>query len=163
MHLAGYSAEVWQNIVREARSNTSQTLPFTIIASDLSSEAVHAARTNAKAAGVENVIRFQTCDFAESEIPPVLDGTKPVVMLNPEYGERMGEEASLEAVYKGIGDFFKQQCGGYTGYVFTGNMDLAKKIGLKAARRHEFYNADIDCRLLEYELYAGTRRRFDEA
>lgn len=162
MHLAGYSAEVWQNLVREARSKAAQTLPFKIIASDISSDAVYAARTNAKAAGVESIIHFQTCDFAKSEIPPVLDGTKPVVMLNPEYGERMGEETSLEEVYKGIGDFFKQRCGGYTGYVFTGNMELAKKIGLKAARRHEFYNADIDCRLLEYELYTGTRRRFDE-
>ena len=51
----------------------------------------------------------------------------------------------------------KQQCGGYFGYVFTGNLDLAKKIGLKAKRRIEFYTSTIDCRLLEYELYKGTR------
>ena len=51
----------------------------------------------------------------------------------------------------------KQQCKGYHGYIFTGNMDLAKKIGLKASRRIEFYNSKIDCRLLEYELYAGTK------
>jgi putative N6-adenine-specific DNA methylase len=42
--------------------------------------------------------------------------------------------------------------------VFTGNLDLAKKIGLKAKRRTEFYSGKIDCRLLEYELYEGTRR-----
>jgi putative N6-adenine-specific DNA methylase len=51
----------------------------------------------------------------------------------------------------------KQKCKGYFGYVFTGNLDLAKKIGLKAKRRIEFYTSTIDCRLLEYELYAGTR------
>jgi putative N6-adenine-specific DNA methylase len=56
-----------------------------------------------------------------------------------------------------IGDFMKQKCGGYFGYVFTGNLDLAKKIGLKAKRRIEFYTSTIDCRLLEYELYAGSR------
>ena len=50
---------------------------------------------------------------------------------------------------------FKKKCKGYTGYIFTGNMDLAKKIGLRASRRLEFYTAKIDCRLLEYELYAG--------
>jgi putative N6-adenine-specific DNA methylase len=44
------------------------------------------------------------------------------------------------------------------GYIFTGNLDLAKKVGLKAGRRLEFYTGKIDCRLLEYELYAGTRR-----
>jgi putative N6-adenine-specific DNA methylase len=51
----------------------------------------------------------------------------------------------------------KQKCGGYFGYVFTGNLELAKKIGLKAKRRIEFYTATIDCRLLEYELYSGSR------
>ena len=57
-----------------------------------------------------------------------------------------------------IGDFFKQRCQGLTAYVFTGNLDLAKKVGLKADRRMPFMNADIDCRLLKYEIYAGTRR-----
>jgi putative N6-adenine-specific DNA methylase len=51
----------------------------------------------------------------------------------------------------------KQKCQGYHGYVFTGNFNLAKKIGLKANRRIEFYTGKIDCRLLEYELYQGTK------
>ena len=80
-----------------------------------------------------------------------------VFYVNPEYGERLGELAELEETYARIGDFMKQHCGGYHGYVFTGNLDLAKKIGLKAKRRIEFYTAKIDCRLLEFELYAGSR------
>ena len=80
------------------------------------------------------------------------------MMINQEYGERLGEISALEETYKRIGDFMKKNCGGYYGYVFTGNMELAKKIGLKAKRRIEFYNSTIDCRLLEYELYSGTRR-----
>jgi len=79
-------------------------------------------------------------------------------MLNPEYGERMGKLRELESVYKGVGDFFKQKCGGYTGYIFTGNFELAKKVGLKAKRRVPFFNGGIECRLLEYELYEGSRR-----
>ena len=79
-------------------------------------------------------------------------------MLNPEYGERLGNIAELQLTYSRIGDFMKKSCGGYFGYIFTGNLELAKKIGLKASRRIEFYNSTIDCRLLEYELYAGTRR-----
>ena len=85
-------------------------------------------------------------------------GEAGVMMVNPEYGERLGEETELEATYSRIGDFMKQQCKGYHGYIFTGNMELAKKIGLKAKRRIEFYNSKIDCRLLEYELYEGTRK-----
>ena len=80
------------------------------------------------------------------------------MIINPEYGERLGDESELEATYGRIGDFMKQKCKGYHGYIFTGNMDLAKKIGLKAKRRIEFYNSKIDCRLLEYELYEGTRK-----
>jgi putative N6-adenine-specific DNA methylase len=79
-------------------------------------------------------------------------------MLNPEYGERMGQMRELESVYRGIGDFFKQKCREYTGYIFTGNLDLAKRVGLKAKRRIPFYNGAIECRLLEFELYAGSRR-----
>lgn len=48
------------------------------------------------------------------------------------------------------------------GYIFTANLELAKKIGLKASRRVEFYTAKLDCRLLEFELYSGTRREVKE-
>ena len=70
----------------------------------------------------------------------------------------MGEDSELAATYSRIGDFMKKKCGGYFGDVFTGNLDLAKKIGLKAKRRIEFVSAKLDCRLLEFELYQGTRR-----
>ena len=80
-------------------------------------------------------------------------------MLNPPYGLRVGEEADLIPLYKSIGDFFKKQCKGKYGYIFTGNMELAKKIGLKATRRIEFFNATIECRNLEYEIYEGTKER----
>jgi len=113
------------------------------------------ARKNAHAAGVSDLIEFTVCDFAATEVPEAQPG---VVFFNPEYGERLGAIAELEETYSRIGDFLKKQCRGYFGYIFTGNMDLAKKIGLKATRRIEFYNSTIDCRLLEYELYAGTRR-----
>jgi putative N6-adenine-specific DNA methylase len=88
----------------------------------------------------------------------VPEGEKGVMFVNPEYGDRLGEETELEETYARIGDFMKQKCKGYYGYIFTGNLDLAKKIGLKAKRRIEFYNSTIDCRLLEYELYEGTRK-----
>ena len=100
------------------------------------------------------LIEFSVCDFAATEIP---QGVPGIFYVNPEYGERLGEIDELEITYKRIGDFMKQHCGGYLGYVFTGNLELAKKIGLKAKRRIEFYTSTIDCRLLEYELYAGTR------
>lgn len=66
------------------------------------------------------------------------------------------EIQALEAAYQGIGDFFKKTGGGYNGYIFTGNLELIKKIGLRTKRRVIFYNGEIECRLLEYELYSGS-------
>jgi putative N6-adenine-specific DNA methylase len=70
----------------------------------------------------------------------------------------MGKIKELESVYQGVGDYFKQKCRGYTGYIFTGNLDLAKKVGLRAKRKVQFFNGGIECRLLEYELYEGSRK-----
>ncbi len=126
-----------------------------IIATDYSPKAIDNAKKNAIAAGVQKLIEFAVCDFADTNVPA---DAKGIMMVNPEYGERLGDIQELEATYARIGDFMKQKCGGYFGYVFTGNMELAKKIGLKAKRRIEFYNSTIDCRLLEYELYSGSRR-----
>ncbi len=109
---------------------------------------------NAIAAGVDDLIEFVLCDFEDTVVPEKGMG---VMIINPEYGERLGDIRELEHTYARIGDFMKQKCGGYYGYVFTGNMELAKKIGLKAKRRIEFYNSTIDCRLLEYELYTGRK------
>ncbi len=154
MHLNGYDNAVYLK-EKEALEKMVVAVPgLRIIATDYSDKAVDNAKKNAQAAGVANLISFKVCDFAATEIPQGVNG---IMFVNPEYGERLGEVAALEITYAKIGDFMKQQCGGYFGYVFTGNLDLAKKIGLKAKRRIEFYTSTIDCRLLEYELYKGTR------
>lgn len=69
-----------------------------------------------------------------------------------------GTRARLEALYQGIGDYFKKTGGGYRGYIFTGNLEMIKKIGLRTKQRIILYNGDIECRLLEYELYKGSRK-----
>jgi 23S rRNA G2445 N2-methylase RlmL len=154
MHIEGFNSEIWESLRSEARLKTKKQLKGKIIATDISDLAIEAAIRNATTAGVDHLIDFQVCDFRETVIP----AGGGVVMLNPEYGERLGEESELEIVYKEMGDFFKHKCKGYTGYIFTGNFNLAKKIGLKAKRRIEFFNGKIDCRLLEYELYEGTKK-----
>ncbi|NLR57929.1 class I SAM-dependent RNA methyltransferase [Chitinophaga polysaccharea] len=154
MHLQGYNEAVYLEERGILEKQIVEVPGLRIIATDLSDMAIVNARKNAKAAGVQDMIEFRVCDFAATEVPANAAG---VVYMNPEYGLRLGEIEALEETYGRIGDFMKQRCGGYHGYVFTGNLELAKKIGLKAKRRIEFYNSTIDCRLLEYELYAGTR------
>ncbi len=153
MHALGFDLDAWQGFRHEARKGGNKFAPAPIIATDRDARAVEAARRNAQTAGVDHLITFEVCDFLETSIP---EGPG-IVILNPEYGMRVGEIAALEVTYAGIGDFFKQRCAGYTGYVFTGNLDLAKKVGLRASRRMIFWNAKIECRLLKYELYVGRR------
>lgn len=160
MHLLGYDENVYLDELGKLENQIQEDIPgLRIIATDHDKQAIINAEKNAKAAGVADLIEFNKVDFAETHVP---EGKAGVVYLNPEYGERLGEQEELEATYKSIGDFMKQQCKGYHGYIFTGNMELAKKIGLKASRRIEFYNSKIDCRLLEYELYAGTKSKTEE-
>lgn len=157
MHVNPYNYEAWASI-KNQHSPKIPGKPLTkIIATDISGYALDAARNNARAAGVDHLIEFHKCSFERTIIPPN-DG---LVILNPEYGQRMGEEEELEVTYKEIGDFFKQKCPGKTGFIFTGNLELAKKVGLKAKRRFEFMNAKLDCRLLKYELYSGSARSPD--
>ncbi|MFD1165111.1 class I SAM-dependent RNA methyltransferase [Sphingobacterium daejeonense] len=153
MHFIGYNEEVFFEERRILKDITDKTNLPHIIASDISSEAVEIAILNARTAGVEHLIEFETCDFAETTVP---EGAG-VIMFNPEYGERLGTHSKLELTYARIGDFMKKKCQGYRGYIFTGNPDLAKKIGLKASRRFEFFNGKLDCRLLQYELYDGSK------
>lgn len=154
MHLQGYDETVYLQEDALLEEQIRDVPGLRIIATDYSAKAVDNARKNAVAAGVANLIDFAVCDFAVTEVPPGVPG---IFYVNPEYGERLGDINELEKTYSRIGDFMKQKCGGYFGYVFTGNLELAKKIGLKAKRRIEFYTSTIDCRLLEYELYSGSR------
>jgi putative N6-adenine-specific DNA methylase len=101
-----------------------------------------------------DLIDFSVCDFAKTEIPPGVPG---IFYVNPEYGERLGQIMELEETYSRIGDFMKQKCGGYTGYVFTGNLDLAKKSDSRQNGRIEFYTSKIDCRYSNMNLYSGSR------
>ena len=155
MHLKGYDPEIYFNEMKILDDQIIDFPGLRIIATDYSNVAIENAKKNAIAAGVSKLIEFAVCDFAETDVP---QSTSGIMFMNPEYGERLGDEVELEITYSQIGDFMKKKCGGYFGYIFTGNSNLAKKIGLKAKRRIEFYTSIIDCRLLEFELYDGSRR-----
>jgi len=159
MHLKYFDQQKWRQMRSDslkkskARGGKATFNPARIIATDIDGGAVEAARKNAMTAGVSHLIDFDICDFAETNVPP----EPGIIIMNPEYGLRLGEIEKLSDTYKRIGDFFKQKCAGYTGYIFTGNPALSKKVGLRTSRRIEFYNANIECRLLKYELYAGKK------
>lgn len=150
-HILGFDEEKWTALRNELKQESLKDFPeySRILATDNDPKAIEAAKRNAKTAGVDHLIEFKECEFIDTEIP-YGDG---VVIFNPPYGERLGYDEDLVGLYKAIGDFFKQDCSGKWGYVFTGNFALAKKVGLRTNQRIELYNSTIECRLLEYELY----------
>jgi putative N6-adenine-specific DNA methylase len=158
MHIKGYDEDFYQEEKEKLKAEIIEQPGLRIIASDISEQAILFSRENASMAGVEDLVEFEVCDFEETTVPESDSG---VVFFNPEYGERLGEEEDLAVTYKRMGDFMKQRCPGYTGFIFTGNVSLGKKVGLRAARKIEFYNGTIDCRLLKFELYRGTREKVD--
>jgi putative N6-adenine-specific DNA methylase len=155
MHVRGYDGALYDIAYKQLEQQVTEApAGLRIIASDISEDAVNITKINAGIAGVEDLIELQVCDFDDATVPEVEGG---LVYFNPEYGDRLGVEDELMATYKRMGDFLKKKCKGYYGYIFTGNLELGKKIGLKPKRRIEFYTSKIDCRLFEYELYAGSR------
>jgi 23S rRNA G2445 N2-methylase RlmL len=148
MNLLMYEPETWKRLREEAKASLCSARAR-IIAADISPQAVAASLNNAKTAGVERLIEFSSCDVSETAVP---EG-RGIVIVNPEYGVRMGKGGDLSVLYRRIGDFFKKKCRGYTGYVFTGAPELAGQIGLKSKRRKTFYSGAIECRLYEYDLY----------
>jgi putative N6-adenine-specific DNA methylase len=144
-----FDTAAWQDLIEQARQ-AQEVLPANLVfGSDRDKRAVDLARRNAEKAGIGARIRWSYNDFAKLDPP----GERGTLICNPPYGERIGEAQELEVFYSKIGDTFKQHWKGWTAWVFTGNLALAKRIGLKPSRRIVLYNGPIECRLLKFELY----------
>jgi putative N6-adenine-specific DNA methylase len=144
-----FDNSLWQELIEEAEQVRKELPANLVFGSDRDKRAVEIARRNAGDLSVGKKIRWFYSDFAKLE-PPADHGT---LICNPPYGERIGREDELEAFYRKIGDTLKQQWKGWTAWVFTGNLALAKRVGLKPSRRIVLFNGPIECRLLKYELY----------
>jgi putative N6-adenine-specific DNA methylase len=79
--------------------------------------------------------------------------------MNPPYGERLADADELAAFYPKLGNALKQRYAGWTAYILTADLRLAKLIGLKASKRTPLYNGALECRLFEYRMMAGSMRK----
>ncbi|HEX8658541.1 MAG TPA: THUMP domain-containing protein [Hymenobacter sp.] len=151
-----FDPALWNQVREEAKSQRLEEPQAYLAGSDLDPKVIEMAAANITAAGLEDCIRLSVRDVKDA-VPP--KNQEPGVLItNPPYGERIGEEAEMAALYQTIGNTFKANFQGYDAFVLTGNLEAAKSIGLKTARRTPLFNGPIDCRLLKYELYRGSRR-----
>ncbi len=122
-----------------------------VFASDRVAGAVAKTRANASAAGVDGFIRVDQADALERAAP----ARTGVLVANPPYGVRLEDRTRIAAMYPKLGDALKARYAGWTAFLFSGDTDLPKKLGLKAERRTPLWNGAIECRLYAYRIVAG--------
>jgi len=148
-----YDVELWTALRDEARRGVRKRLPAVILGSDVRGDAVAFSQGNARAAGVGHLLHFERRDVRDFRPP---DGPPGVLLCNPPYGERIGEEKELRGLYRTLGAVLRERCGGWQAFVFTGNAALARQIGLKPESQVHLFNGRIPCRLLKFDLsYPG--------
>ena len=152
MRWPDYDRELWESLVAEARSEAIPEPGVILLGSDIDPESIHRARANADRAGVGDSIEFRRIGFEQLEPPP----GPGVFVTNPPYGKRLPQK-DIDSLYSSIGDTLKQKYDGYIACILTGNLPAAKKIGLKPASRIKLFNPPLECRLLKYEIYRGSR------
>ncbi|MFT2011319.1 THUMP domain-containing class I SAM-dependent RNA methyltransferase [Pontibacter sp. 13R65] len=148
-----YNEDLFKMVWKTAEAKERQEPQATIIGYDIDSDYVQAARVNIANAGLEKVIKVEEADFFQTKAP----SEQGVLVANPPYNERIVSD-DINQLYKQIGDTLKNNYQGFDAFILTGNLEAAKHIGLRTTRRTPLYNGAIECRLLKYELYRGSRR-----
>ena len=144
----GFDARSWQALRDEAH-HMRQPAAAVIVGADHDPRALRVCADNATRLPPTTTIDWQRTPFARLT-PPAPGGT---LLFNPPYGERLKDQDSLDVLYREIGDTLKQRWKGWTAWILTGNLEAAKRVGLKATRRIPLWNGPLECRLLKYELY----------
>ena len=149
--LTGADHELWQALIAEAeqrRREGAEKIP-PLFGCDIDPAALKAARSNADRAGLRDRIRFEQADVSQMRPPTETPG---LVVSNPPYGERMGSEAEMVKLYSLLGARLKTSFGGWRAAIFTGRPDLGPRMGLRAEKLYSFYNGDLPCKLLLFDV-----------
>ncbi len=156
--LAHYDPVLWRNVrdAADARRQRASKLP--IYGSDLDPRAIEASRKALQRAGLEDVVALERADILNVR-PPAPDG---IMIFNPPYGVRIGEQSALAELYPKLGDWLKQWFAGWRCLVFTADTRLPKLIGLRPSRRTPLYNGALECRLYAFEIVSGSMRSLRE-
>jgi putative N6-adenine-specific DNA methylase len=153
--LKNFDRALWTRLRAEVEQRRRQPSAPSIFGSDIDGRAVEAARANLTGAGVADAVRLQRADVLELQSP----APAGVLVANPPYGIRIGEEQALAAFYPKLGDALKQRFAGWRAYIFTSDLRLPSLIRLKPARRTPLYNGAIECRLFEFRIVEGSMNK----
>jgi putative N6-adenine-specific DNA methylase len=147
-----FDKELYGKIYDSCINKIKEDTPY-ILSSDIDLKPLEIAKRNGEAAKVEDVILYKHISFFDLK-PNKPHGT---ILLNPPYDERMKIE-DTNAFYKKIGDKLKQDFGGWNCWLITSNMGAIKHIGLHPSKKITLFNAALECKLLKYEMYIGSKK-----
>jgi putative N6-adenine-specific DNA methylase len=149
MNFASFDSAAWEEVRQEGNDRPVQ-LDFPIIAADMDAGMIRKAQRNARVAPIGKMIQFETAEFSDFD-PPEGGGT---LIMNPPYGERMGDE--MIALYEEIGDTFKQKYAGYSCWVVSSNIEAIKRVGLKPNSKIKVFNGSLECSFRLFEVFEGS-------
>lgn len=151
MGWCGHDPLLFKRLVQEARDMvvTDQKKLPRIAGYDKDARAISIALSNLEKAQLKGLVHFEKREVKQCEP----SSERGILVVNPPYGERLGEVERLKVLYQQLGDILKQKFKGWEGYILTSNPDLAKCVGLKTSRRFVLFNGSIECRLLKYDMY----------
>jgi putative N6-adenine-specific DNA methylase len=152
--LEDFDAGLWRRIREEALARERRDRPVAIFGADLYGAELAKARATLETAGFGGVVQLKQANILEVS-PPAPAG---VLVANPPYGVRIGEDGELAAFYPQLGDALKARFAGWRCYFLTADLRLAKLIGLKASKRTPLFNGALECRLFEFRIVQGTMR-----
>ncbi len=150
-----FDQKAWRDLCDVSATQQQAQAPLALFGSDRSDAALRTAQANLKAAGVADVVTLQQFDVLDLT-PPAAEG---VLITNPPYGVRTGEQADLTKFYPRLGDVLKQRFAGWRVYLFTGDLRLPKLIRLSPSRRIPLFNGALECRLYEFKMVRGPMRQ----
>ncbi|HKU13315.1 MAG TPA: hypothetical protein VJQ52_02915 [Steroidobacteraceae bacterium] len=154
--LKDFDRTLWRVTQERVRAEKLEAPAAPVVASDINADYVAMAKKSALDARVEKYMTFDTGRFQDAE-PPAASG---ILVTNLPYGERIGgSEGDVVQLYEEVGDTLKQKFSGWQAAILAAAASPYKAIGLKPRRTIELMNGSIPCKLLLFELYAGSRRK----
>lgn len=147
-----HQPSIWKSILKEAHSRYEagiKSLPD-IVGYDHDPISIRIAFENIEHAGMTGKIHVEKRDLADFK--PGANMKNGLVVTNPPYGERLGEQSELLSLYALFADRLKSGFSGWKAALFTGNPDLGRQMGLRAKKYYSLFNGKIPCRLLLFDV-----------
>jgi putative N6-adenine-specific DNA methylase len=153
--LKNFDQRRWQALLQQSAARQKPMGALSIYGSDLSGAALKSARTNLAAAGLDRIVSLKQANVLEISAP----AKEGIIVTNPPYGVRLGEQQELAEFYPKLGDVLKKHFTGWRAYLLSADMRLPKLIRLAASKRTPLFNGALECRLFEYKMVEGGMRK----